>query len=143
MLVAADSGILLRVLHRSDPRHADVRQAVRTHRARGDTLVTAPQNVAEFWNVTTRPASARGGFGLSAPEAGRRLRLIERLFRVLPDSPSSYSVWKQLVVSHGVMGVQVHDARLVAWMQAHGVTHLLTLNPADFARYPTITVLTP
>jgi predicted nucleic acid-binding protein len=143
MRLASDSGILLRVLHRADPQHAAVRQAVRLLRARGDTLVTAPQNIAEFWNVTTRPASARGGFGLGVAEAQRRLRIIERLFPVLPDSPAAYSLWKQLVVHHGVMGVQVHDARLVAWMPAHAITHLLTLNPADFARYPTITALTP
>jgi hypothetical protein len=41
------------------------------------------------------------------------------------------------------MGVQVHDARLVALMMAHGLSHLLTLNPADFQRYPGITALSP
>jgi predicted nucleic acid-binding protein len=143
MLVALDSRILLRVLHRTDPQHAAVRQAVRTLRGRGDTLVTAPQSVAEFWNVTTRPATARGGFGLSLQEAQRRLRVTERLFQVLLDSPAAYALWKQLVAGHGVMGVQVHDARLVAWMQAHGIAHLLTLNAADFARYQGITAPTP
>jgi predicted nucleic acid-binding protein len=143
MLVALDSGILLRVLHRTDPQHSAVRRAVRTLRGRGDTLVTAPQNVAEFWNVTTRPATARGGLGLSLQEAQHRLRIIERLFQVLPDQPAAYSIWKQLVSRHGVMGVQVHDARLVAWMESHAVSHILTLNAADFARYQTITALTP
>ncbi len=28
-------------------------------------------------------------------------------------------------------------------MIAHGITHLLTLNPSDFARYPEITAVTP
>jgi hypothetical protein len=37
----------------------------------------------------------------------------------------------------------VHDARLVAAMHVHGVTHLLTLNVRDFARYPGITVVHP
>jgi predicted nucleic acid-binding protein len=143
MFVAADSGILLRILHRHDPQHAAVLAAVRILRRRGDTLVTAPQNAAEFWNVSTRPATARGGLGLDLHETERRLRILERLFQVLPDSPATYALWKQLVVGHGVKGVQVHDARLVAWMQAHGVSHLLTLNAADFARYPTITALTP
>jgi predicted nucleic acid-binding protein len=31
--------------------------------------------------------------------------------------------------------VQVHDARLVASMKANGVTHILTFNISDFARY--------
>ncbi len=54
-----------------------------------------------------------------------------------------YGLWKGLVIQHAVKGVQVHDARLVAWMQAYGVSRLLTLNAADFARYPTITALAP
>ena len=55
MAVLADTGILVRLLERTDPQHAVVRQAVRTLRARGARLVTAPQNMAEFWNVCTRP----------------------------------------------------------------------------------------
>ena len=49
----------------------------------------------------------------------------------------------QLVVAHHVMGIQVHDARLVALMKVHGITHVLTLNPIDFARYAEITAITP
>jgi hypothetical protein len=38
---------------------------------------------------------------------------------------------------------QVHDARLVAVMRVHGLTHVLTFNPTDFTRYPGITVVRP
>jgi hypothetical protein len=34
----------------------------------------------------------------------------------------------------GVIGKQVHDARLVAGCHAHRVTHLLTFNVSDFVR---------
>jgi predicted nucleic acid-binding protein len=135
MRVLVDSGILLRLLDRSDPLHGVIRDAIRRLRGRGDELVTSAQNVAEFWNVSTRPASARGGFGLSLAETERRLRIIERLFPVLSESPASYGLWRQLVLSYAVQGVQVHDARLAALSQAHGVTHILTLNGADFLRY--------
>ena len=143
MLIATDTNILLRLLDRADPQHAAIRQALRALRVRGDVSVTAPQNIAEFWNVCTRPAAARGGLGHTVQETDRRVRLLERLFRVLPDSPAVYPLWRQLVVQHGVQGVQVHDARLAAWMQAHGISHLLTLNAADFARYPGITAWSP
>jgi hypothetical protein len=46
---------------------------------------------------------------------------------LLPDSAAAYFEWKQLLVTHGVMGVQVHDARLVALMKVHGISHVLTL----------------
>jgi predicted nucleic acid-binding protein len=143
MLVLVDSGILLRLLERTDPQHAAIRGAVRALRARGDTLVTAAQNAAEFWNVCTRPATARGGYGLSIADADRRLRVIERLFHVLPDSPAVYQAWRNLLVAHAVKGVQVHDARLVALMQVNGMTHILTLNGGDFARYPGIVPIAP
>jgi predicted nucleic acid-binding protein len=48
MLVLVDSGILLRLLERTDPRHGVIRGAVRALRGRGDTLVTTPQNASEF-----------------------------------------------------------------------------------------------
>jgi predicted nucleic acid-binding protein len=143
MDVLTDTGILLRLVERGDPRHADVRRAVRGLRGRGDTLVAAPQNLVEFWNVCTRPATARGGFGLSVEETDRRVRLIERIVRILPASDDVYRLWRGLVVAHQVHGVQVHDAHLVAWMTAHRITHLLTLNGVDFARYHGITVLAP
>lgn len=143
MLVLVDTGILLRLLQPIDPQHGIVRGAVRGLRARGDSLVISGQNAAEFWNVCTRPATARGGFGLSVAEADRRLRVIERLFPALPDSTATYPIWRDLIVVHGVQGVQVHDARLVALMRAHGVTHLLTLNGGDFARYTDIIPIAP
>jgi predicted nucleic acid-binding protein len=143
MVVVADSGILLRLLEPSDPLHATVRGAVRVLRRRGDIPVTFAQNLAEFWNVCTRPASARGGFGLSIADADRRLRVIERLVPILPDSPAVYSVWRGLIVVHAVKGVQVHDARLVALMQVHRITHILTLNGSDFVRYPGIVAIIP
>jgi hypothetical protein len=51
--------------------------------------------------------------------------------------------WRELVVARGVMGVQVHDARLVALMQIHGIKNILTLNCADFSRYSDLIVATP
>lgn len=143
MLVLADTGILLRLLDRTDPMHADTRMAVRVLRQRGDACVTSPQNAAEFWNVCTRPATARGGLGLDIAETNRRLSVIERLIPVFPDAPAAYAHWRRLTVGSSVMGVQSHDARLVAFMVAYGLTHVLTLDPGDFIRFPGIVALTP
>jgi hypothetical protein len=54
---------------------------------------------------------------------------------VLPDSSAVYSEWRRLVVTFSVSGVQVHDARLVAAMKVNNISHVLTLNVADFTRY--------
>ena len=105
--------------------------AVRTLRAEGHRLRATSQNCVEFWNVATRPAD-RNGLRLEPADADRLLRLVERLFPVLADVPAVYPQWRQLVVAFGVSGVQVHDARLVAAMTVHGVSHILTFNVADF-----------
>ena len=143
MLVLCDSGILLRLFEPTDPRHPAVRAAVDALLARGDQLVTAPQNVAEFWNVCTRPAAARGGFGLTTADAERRLEAVEKTFALLTEPPTTYALWRTLVVTHAVQGKQVHDARIAALMTAHGITHILTLNGPDFARFPAVHVLDP
>ena len=116
MDVLADFGILLRLLEPTDPLYTIIDQAVRLLHARGDRIVIATQNVAEFWNVWTRPASARGGYGLSIAETDRRLTIIEAVFAVLSEPPSAYRLWRSLVTTHAVQGKQVHDARLVALM---------------------------
>ena len=130
-----DTNIIVRLPQRTDPAHTLVRTALRRLWQRGEALSYTSQNLVEFWNVNTRPPGARGGYGLSLSETDRRARLIERFYTLLPDSPAVHQEWRRLVVAHSVSGVQVHDARLVAFMLVHSVTHVLTLNPGDFARY--------
>jgi predicted nucleic acid-binding protein len=134
VLYLVDTNVLLRFAERTHPLHPVARAAVRKLRAAGHALQSTPQNFAEFWNAATRPA-ARNGFGLTPATADGRLRLVERLFALLPDSPLVYPVWRSLVVTFGVSGVQVHDARLVAAMQVSGIAHILTWNTVDFLRY--------
>lgn len=52
-----DTNVLLRFRNRVT--HITVRAAVRILKARGNEVVTAAQNIAEFWNALTRPATAR------------------------------------------------------------------------------------
>jgi predicted nucleic acid-binding protein len=131
-----DTNILLRFADRNHALHPVVRAAIQTLRRRGHRLTVAGQNFIEFWNVATRPV-ARNGFGLTSADADRRLRILERLFPILPETPAIYSEWRRIVVTHGVAGVQVHDARLVAVMRTHAVSFILTFNTADFTRYAT------
>jgi predicted nucleic acid-binding protein len=138
-----DTGILLRLVNRQAAMHDQIRQSIRQLKFQGHTVVTTFQNLAEFWNVCTRPAEARGGFGLTIDESKRRLRTLERITTLLPDVADFYQSWRDLVFTHGVKGVQVHDAKLVALMALHGVTHILTLNPKDFTRYSGIVAITP
>jgi len=143
MLILVDSGILLRLFEPKEPDHALIKSSVQILRSRGEKLVTALQNAAEFWNVCTRPVTARGGYGLSVAETELRLQDLEQGFSLLFEPHATYSIWRDLVVSLSVKGKQVHDGRLAALMKANGIAHILTLNGSDFVRYPGITVIHP
>lgn len=60
MTVLVDAGVLLRAFNREAPEHAAILQALHAVKSRGDTFVVAVQNVAEFWNVATRPKDKNG-----------------------------------------------------------------------------------
>lgn len=137
-----DTNILLRLARRSDPQHSLLYAAVAKLASEGATLHYTHQNIAELWNVMTRPV-ARNGFGLTVAEAEREVRVIEAGMSLLPENEDVYREWRKIVVQFAVSGVQVHDARLVAAMLVHGVRHILTLNAADFDRYDAITVVEP
>jgi predicted nucleic acid-binding protein len=137
-----DTNILLRLGQPDSLEHGIVRQCADLLWARGADLFYTSQNLAEFWNVCTRPA-ARNGFGFSVPEADERARLIEAQLSFAPDSEATHREWRRIVVAKSVSGVQVHDARLVAAMHVHRIENLLTLNVQDFLRYEDIVVLSP
>jgi hypothetical protein len=90
----------------------------------------------------TRPV-VRNGLGLTVAEAEREVRAIEAGMTLLPDSEAVYREWRRIVVQHGVLGVQVHDARLAAAMYVHAVGQILTLNVSDFIRFSGLTALHP
>jgi len=137
-----DTGVLLRLFERTDPESNTIRVVLRALN-KTNALFTASQNISEFWNVSTRPATARGGLGKTIELTDRRLRFIESLGTVLPDSPSAYKKWRSLVVKYQVKGVQVHDAKLVGLMQCYSIRNIITLNERDFRRYHNITALSP
>lgn len=144
MRYLVDTGVLLRLFDVSDSNHLAIRSLFRRlRRERTLSLCTAAQNIAEFWNVSTRPASSRGGYGQDVRATQRRVQFIEKFGQVLSDYPDAYAEWRQLVVDHQVKGVSVHDTKLVAVMQAASISTIITLNTQDFVRYTTITALTP
>jgi hypothetical protein len=63
-----------------------------------------------------------------------RASIFEAAFPLLAETPDIYPAWKTLVDAMGVIGKQVHDARLVVCCHIHSISHLLTFNTAHFAR---------
>jgi predicted nucleic acid-binding protein len=128
-----DTSILARLANTADAYYAAATHAVVELHRRGEVLHITPQNLVEFRNAATRPTAANG-LGLSAADAEAKAAAFEAAFPLLAETPDIYPAWKALVGALGVIGKQVHDARLVAVCHVHAVTHLLTFNVAHFAR---------
>lgn len=137
-----DTNVLLRLVQADSPEHKAIQHCIEVLWARGADLFYTSQNLAEFWNVCTRPAN-RNGFGFSVSEADERATLIEAKLNFAADSEATHREWRRIVVAYGVSGVQVHDARLVAAMHVHSIGSLLTLNAHDFRRYEDIGAVSP
>jgi predicted nucleic acid-binding protein len=142
MSYALDTNILARSIEPDHPMHDPVNLAVETLTARRESLCVLAQSQYEFWVIATRPLQ-QNGLGLSAAEARAKLDEFQNLFTLKTDRTEIYAEWKALVTQHVVMGKPAHDARIVAAMKVHGITHLLTFNGGDFKRFPGITVVSP
>jgi len=134
MSVLVDTNILLRRIQPDHVHHALAIDSVARLLAAGEQVYFTLQNISEFWNVMTRPAAANG-LGFSPTFALSEVGKIEAVLTLLPDSPAVYEEWKRLVATYAVIGAKVHDARLVAVMNVHGVRRILTFNTGDFARF--------
>jgi predicted nucleic acid-binding protein len=137
-----DTNVLLRLFRKDDPQYQPIKAVLHELNWQSAGLYFSLQNIAEFWHVCTRPLE-RNGYGLSISETNYRVEELERTMSFLPDSLSVYSIWRRLVMDHNIRGVQVHDARLAAIMQAYGLNHILTLNQRDFLRFPGIQAVQP
>ncbi len=133
MAYLIDTSILARLANTTDPQRAIAARAVLELHRRGEVLHLTPQVLIEFRNMATRPV-ALNGLGLSTVDAEAQAAGFEAAFPLLAETPDIYPAWKALVGALGVVGKQVHDARLVAVCHAHAVTHLLTFNVSHFVR---------
>jgi predicted nucleic acid-binding protein len=141
-----DTSVLVRLVSAGDAQHALGVQAVKKLHRLGEVLHLTPQTLIEFRSVVTRPV-ANNGLGLTGAVAEMLTEKLERELPLLPDSPDIFPAWKTLVRTYGITGKQVHDARLVAVCQVHGIGRLLTFNTGHFARFasatPGVEILAP
>lgn len=142
MRVLTDTSVLIRLARQSDPNHERADAALYALRSRGDEPCIAPQVIYEFWVVCTRPVDVRG-LGLTVADTTSKVRRLQQVFPLYRDERAIFERWEELVTQHDVKGKTAHDARLVAAMLRHGLTHLLTFDVSDFKRFIEITVITP
>ena len=142
MAYLADTNVSSRRVLLTDPLYGIVKSAIDALLLQGDTVYITAQNLVEFQALATRPVEANG-LGLTPTQANERAVDIEAFFPLLAEVPEIYPHWRTLMETIDIRGRQVYDARLVAVMLAHGITHILTFNGSHFRRFPGITVVEP
>ena len=133
MTYLVDTNVLGRLANSKDAQHGAALHAATELERRGEVLHLSPQVLIEFRGIATRPI-AQNGLGPSAIDAEALAAGFETAFPLVADTPDIYPIWKAAVSGLGIIGKQVHDARLVAVCHAHAITHLLTFDVADFSR---------
>ena len=137
-----DTNIILRAADRPHPASTQARKAMKLLFRQVNRLCVAKQSLIEAWVVATRPRDVNG-FGYSAQFAMEGLIKLKRLFNLVVDTDDIYTEWERLVSANRVLGKEAYDARLVATMNVHRITHILTFDTRDFKRYEGIRMLHP
>lgn len=140
--IQVDTNIILRSVQPAHTHYQVAVNSVKHFLANGDRVCLIPQNLIEFWNVATRPID-KNGLGWTPAKTDAEISQLESIFTVLPDIQPIYQEWRKLVLHHSVIGKQVHDARIVAAMNAYQITKLLTFNIKDFNRFQNINLIDP
>ena len=126
-----DTNIVLRSADRLHPASPRAPGAMKILFTQGYRLCVAKQTLIESWVVATRPRDVNG-FGFSAQVAAEGISKVKRLFFLLAETDDIYPAWEKLVVSNNVLGRNAYDARLVAAMQVHSISRILTFDTGDF-----------
>ncbi len=137
-----DTNVLLRLVETAHPFHKITTHALKNLKLKGAEFCISLQNASEFWNVCTRPLE-NNGLNQSIDTAAKHLARFEQLFLYVEENSEVYRNWIDIIVRYSVVGVKVHDAKIVALMMAHNIQTLLTFNAADFKRFSEIVAVSP
>jgi predicted nucleic acid-binding protein len=141
MKILVDTNLLLRMSNKQHPMFQTAFAAMRWIVMNGHEAMLVPQVLYEYWAVATRPVE-NNGLGYSTAEANTAV--LDWLdVCSLVDDGGVFPLWHNLVSTYDVKGKPSHDARLVAAMERHGLTEIMTFNKADFAKFPAIRAMSP
>jgi predicted nucleic acid-binding protein len=135
--VFVDTNVLLAATDRSRARHAESLACLEAAEKGHARVFTSGQVLREYLVVATRPVAANG-LGLRPDQACANLKALQQIVRLLDESTTVATRLLALVEAHRLHGKRIHDASIVATMQAHGLSRLKTWNPEDFAVFSAI-----
>ena len=136
-----DTNILVYATMANSPFHTAAQNAVRQLNSNGTRLWISRQIIREYLAVLTR-AQAQSGSVVPAPLIAE-VQSFSQQYSIAEDGPDVTRHLLNLLSQIDVGGKQIHDANIVATMQAYGIDQLLTHNVSDFARFSQFITVVP
>lgn len=127
--VFIDTNILVYATDDESPFHAKSLGILKKLMTDGIGFAIAPQIVREYLVVLTRGLSPDDPTRLSALQ---NVKKFIETFTLLDENNETVARLQTIMENVAVGGKQIHDANIVAVMQANGVKRLLTHNLDDF-----------
>jgi len=131
--VFIDTNVLVYANLALSPFHQDAIQRLTTFAAGGVALWVSRQILREYLSAMTRPGLLTGTIPIASLIGD--VQSFSTQFHVAEDGPDVTANLLVLLQQIPSAGKQIHDAKIVATMQTHGVPRLLTHNTDDFTRY--------
>jgi predicted nucleic acid-binding protein len=128
-----DTNVLVLATTEEAPFHDAAVRSLRRLRTGGTPCWISRQILREYLATLSRAQT----FAIPQPVESliADIEMFQRRFRIAEDGPQVTPRLLALMRQVPAGGKQVHDANIVATLQAHGVRRLLTHNTADFARF--------
>lgn len=139
--VFIDTNVLVYANVSSAPFHAEALAAIQNREKAGIELWISRQVLREYLATLSRPQTFTAP--LSGVALAAQVRLFAERFQIAEDNHGVTTNLLALLESISVGGGQIHDANIVATMQAYALNRLLTNNTADFARFDHLITVIP
>lgn len=132
--VFVDTNVFLAATDTNRDVHADAKRFLKDAVTGCWRAFATPQIFREYWVVATRPVEDNG-LGLSPADALHNTDAFRQLIQLLPEDRKTHDILTKLVRRHGLKGKRIHDANLIAVMEANGLRQIKTYNSGDFSPF--------
>ncbi len=139
--VFVDTNILIQLHVITAIKHIQIKNAFQKLLNSGYEIWISRQVMREYTSVLTRPQPYAQP--LPIHELAIQLRAFEKQYQIADETLAVTTQLCYLMDNFLFAGKQVHDANIVATMQAYGISTIFTLNDVDFNRFQSlITIIT-
>ncbi len=139
--VFVDTNVLVYSQLNGSPFQSQAQAVLQQFHASSSPIWISRQVVREYLAAMTRPGALTGSIPFTSLAGD--IQCFSTQYHIAEDNAAVTAALVQLLSAIPTGGKQIYDANIVATMLTYGVTHLLTHNIADFARFAGIVQLIP